>query len=171
MENKLLSIFDDGLNFEDSDRIVINRGCLKFGKYVYQFSNVTGFSVGEYEKQKFPKKEIFFLVFFGILLLTIFVGVIFLIIAYMVYRKHKNIKQVHYLCVLLNSGGRHYFRSTDKDGLLNIINSMYKIMTSSSNREFVIDMSTNVVDMSDRKIEINGDVSGNLISGDSNNIY
>lgn len=153
----------DHVDFEDADHIVINRGCIKFGNSVYQFCNVTGFSIGEFKKDDFPLKVFLIVLGIGCVLLPVGIGLIFLIWAYFLYRKYKNVKQVYGLSIQLNSGQRKVFSSTEKDFLLRIINEMYKLMSTKSESQVV-------VDMSNRQVNISGNASGNIVTGDKNNI-
>jgi hypothetical protein len=154
---------EDNVDFEEADEIVINRGCIKFGSSVYQFCNVTGFTIGEFEKDDFPLKDFLIKLALGVVLLPIGIGLIFLVWTYIIYRKHKKIKQVYGLAIQLNSGHKKVFASTEKDFLLKIINAMYKLMSTKSESQIV-------VDMSNRQVNISGNANGNIVTGDKNKV-
>lgn len=154
---------DDHVDFEEAEQIVINRGCIKFGNSVYQFCNVTGFTIGEFEKGDFPLKDFLIKLAAGVVLLPIGVGLIFLIWAYIIYRKHKKIKQVYGLAIQLNSGHKKVFASTEKGFLLDIINAMYKLMSTKTDSQII-------VDMSNRQVNVSGNATGNIVTGDKNRV-
>ncbi|MDX1696406.1 MAG: DUF6232 family protein [Ketobacteraceae bacterium] len=163
MENDDSAAQDELVSFEEAENIVINRGCVKFGNSVYQLCNVTGFTVGEFRKADFPLKKFMMVLFPGILLLPLGVGVVFLLWACLIYRKYNKIKQVYGLVIELNSGHKKVFASAEKDFLLKIINSMYQLMSSASDDKVV-------VDLSNRSVKIFGDAKGNVVTGDKNRV-
>ncbi|MCV6613329.1 MAG: DUF6232 family protein, partial [Amphritea sp.] len=127
--------------FEDANQIEINKNILKFGSSVYQFKNVTGFHVGEFDKEPFPRQLFILLLILGFATLVFIVGIIFLGLAAWIFYRHRKQESVYGLAIYLNSGKQRIFRSTDKDFLYRIVNAMYRLMSEDSAMNVLVDMS------------------------------
>lgn len=149
--------------FEDANQIEINKNILKFGSSVYQFKNVTGFHVGEFEKEPFPRQAFIMLLVLGVATLALVVGIIFLLWALWLFINHRKQQSIYGLAIYLNSGRKRVFRSTDKDFLYRIVNAMYRLMSEDSAMNVL-------VDMSNRSVNVEGDFTGTAITGDESKV-
>ncbi len=160
----LLDSSDNKRTFETANNIEITRNTVKFGSSVYQFRNVTGFRVGEIPKDKFPLMPVLILTIGGILTIAVVIGWFLLLIAIFLAGRYFTQTQYYGLSLFLNSGQERFFISADRGFLSRIVSVLYEFMETE--REGIVN-----IDMSNRSINVGGDLYGNPITGNKNTTY
>lgn len=164
---------DNKRTFESARNIEITKNTLKFGQSVYQFKNVTGFTVGEIPKNKFPLLPVLVLTSVGTLTIALGFGLILVIIAIVMAVSFFMQTQYYGLSIFLNSGRELFFKSENRNFLLKIVSDMYQFMESQADGSVLIDMSSSTThyDNSNRSINVEGDLHGKASTGDQSSIF
>ena len=158
--NSLLPQGGDSREIEKSNFINISKNTIKFGDSVYQFINVTGFGIGEIKKGDFPWLGVFILVVLGIATLAFAgIGLIFLGLAGFAIYGHFIVPQSYGLSLYLNSGQEKFFTSTDKRFLGEVVATLYQFMEEDR-------LGSVSIDLSNRSIQVGGNLYGNANLGD-----
>ena len=163
--NSLLPQGEDKRQIEKSKFINITKNTIKFGDSVYQFSNVTGFEVGEIKKADFNWLVLFILVVLGFATLAFAgIGLIFLGLAGFSIYGHFIVPQSYGLSLYLNSGRETFFTSTDKRFLGEIVTTLYQFMEEDR-------LGSVSIDLSNRSIHVEGDFNGAATLGDRSMVH
>ncbi len=156
---------DDKRVFESAKLITISKNSVKFGSSVYQFKNITGFKVGEIPKTRLSWSTVIGLIIVGLVIINFnkLVGIGLLALAIFLLYKHFTQIQYYGLIIYFNSGQSHIFTSKDKSFLMDIVNPLYDLMETSQE-------GTIHIDMSNRSVNVEGDLQGNAVAGDGSHI-
>ena len=163
----LNSVSQNGTNriFENANEIEITKNTVKFGNTVYQFRNVTGFTVGSIPKSPFPLLPV--LISGGLSLFgfgfSAGIGVFFLFVVIVMVGVHISQPQKYGFILHLNSGQERIFTSTYETFLMRIVSPLYKFMEEDT-------AGTVTIDMSNRSITVTGDVHGSSITTGNSNL-
>lgn len=157
--------------FETAKVIDITRNTIKFGDSVYQFRNLTGFTVGTIPKDKFPFQSILFLLIGGVLTVAFVVGWFLLLFAAFLVFKHFTQVQNYGLSLFFNSGEEKFFVSSNRSFLMDIVSGIYKFMEDDRYESLRINIAEAYINPQiDKSVNVGGDLHGIANTGDSNTL-
>lgn len=141
--NELLQENDKVIVIERPEAIVVTKNVVKFGSYVYQFRNVTGFGLSQIKTNNIvPIQFIILLLLGGLILLFQQFAVGILILVCGVGCVYINISQPkkHGLELYVNSGNNVIFITTDKSGIRDVVSELCKFMESDIEEGYIINI-------------------------------
>lgn len=141
--------------------IYITKKTVQFGQEVYQFHNITGFGVSELARVLLPIQLILGLFLFGLFAANFpdssarTFGIFMVIVSIVCLIYNQTQPRKYGLLIHLNSGGLKFFSTTDKQGLKQVVATLYEYMDTDK------DLGTYVVNF------VQGNVTGNFIGGNA----
>jgi hypothetical protein len=160
-------LFQNGssITLSQKEEIKITRKTISFGRDVYQFHNVVGFSDGEVDLGKIIPMPIIltgFLMGFIVASLPFIreYGILILVLSSVGLAVNLCQEKKHGLLLTLTSGDKHLFITVDSRGLAKVVDQIRSFMESDDNSSYTVAVNNN-------SITVHGNFTGVAASGNN----
>ncbi|MDI9634373.1 DUF6232 family protein [Geitlerinema splendidum] len=152
-------------NIAKASVVQVTKKTVRFGNEVYQFRNVTGFGLTSINDGfVFPVQWILALFVIGLLASSVEAfrpgGVTFILLAIFALLVNNSKPKKYGLELMLNSGDKKLFATTDLNFIKEVVSVLYKFMESDEEGGYVINVQ-------DKSVQFTGNFEGILSTGEN----
>ncbi|NES19857.1 MAG: hypothetical protein F6K41_13225 [Symploca sp. SIO3E6] len=149
---------NQSITLERDQVITISKRTVRFWKNVYQTHNIAGFSEGQVGRGSIPFKIIIIVFIVGLIVTPFIDAAILLSLAAIVGIVWNFFNRKYYgLLLTLNSGDKKLFVTTDKEGLRQVIQTIYDFIEEQQDTTYQITVN-------------NSKIKGNFIQGHADTV-